>query len=108
MSGAVIRASGGLERQPTLAPRLHPAVERRRAQEAEIAQRRGRERRDLAELADRDDPRRRVGQLVVDAQLELTARQVTRAWNMTGRERVALAHVEHDDLAAARDARVEL
>ena len=41
---------------------------------------------------------RRVGQLVVDAQLQLAARQLARAGHVAGLEGVLLAHVEDDQV----------
>src|SRR5690242_9084591 len=71
-----------LHRQPSLAPLLHAAVERGGAQKAQAAQRRRSERRDLAELAIHHDAECRVGQVVIDAELELAARQMARAGDM--------------------------
>ena len=74
-----------------------------------VAQRRRGERRDPAELAAGEDARGRIGQLLVDAQLELAARQQARARDVAGLEGVLLAHVEDDEVvAAAVDARAQL
>ena len=45
--------------------------------------------------------RGRIGQLLVDAQLELAARQQARARDVAGLVGVALAHVEHDQVVVA-------
>ena len=74
-----------------------------------VRKRRRGERRDVAELAAGDDARGRVGQLLVDAQLELAARQQARARDVAGLVGVLLAHVEDDELVgAALDARAQL
>src|SRR5262244_847379 len=89
------------------APGFHAAVQRHRAREAHFAQRGGGERRDEAELAVCQNPAGGVGQLLIDAQFELPARQQTRPRNVTGAVGVALANVEHDQIVfAALDTRL--
>src|SRR4051794_5324992 len=86
---------------PGFRPRVEAAVERDGAHVAHRPQRRRRERGDLAELAVRENADRRVRELLVDAQLELSARDVARARQMRLLEGVALADVEEDEIAAA-------
>ena len=84
-----------------LAPRLHAAVERDRALESHLAQRRRRQRRDSPEFAVDEDAARRIRQFVVDPQLELSARQQTRARDVALLVGVALAYVEDEELVSA-------
>src|SRR5947199_5407805 len=85
----------------TLPPRLDPAVERHGACVAHRAQRGGSERRYLAELAVREDSRGRVGQLLVDAQLELPAREVASARHVARVVGVTLPDVENHEAPVA-------
>src|SRR5690242_8278278 len=76
IAGFLRPGRGRLERVPGVAPRLHAAVERDRADVAHRAQRVGGEGRYLPELAARDDAHGGIGQHLIDAQLELAARHV--------------------------------
>jgi hypothetical protein len=63
----------------------------------------------LPQLAAGENAPRRVWQLLVDAQLDLTAWQQARAGNMAAFVSVALTHIEDDQvLVAGFDARLEL
>src|SRR5437899_12384177 len=65
----------GLQRIADFAPGFHAAVERDGALKSHGAQSGCRERRDVAQLAARDDAARGVRQILVDTQVELAARQ---------------------------------
>src|SRR5439155_2849801 len=100
---------GALRRMTRLAPRLEPAVEGDGARVAHRAERGGGERRDLAELAVREDARGGIGQLAVDTELELTAWQMTRARHVPRVVRVPLADVQdHEAPIPGRDALLHL
>src|SRR5262245_44868550 len=86
-----------LDRVARLPPRLDAAVERDRPRVAHRPQRLRSERRDLPELAARDDARGRIGQRLIDAELELPPRQVPRAGDVARVVGVLLAHVEDDE-----------
>src|SRR5262249_50419053 len=92
------RRGGGLQGVAGLPPRADAAVERHGTRVPEGAKHRRRQRRDLAELAVEQDARRRIRQLLVHPQLELPARNVVCPGDMGCLVRIALAHVEDDEL----------
>src|SRR5262249_583285 len=88
-------------RETALAPAFDAAIEGDRAHIAELAQGRGGQSRNLAELAADNDPQRRIGQILVDAQLELAARQMSGARDMAAGILALLAHIEDDEVVGA-------
>src|SRR6185369_5664673 len=88
--------SRAFQRVARLTPGGDAAVEGECAAIAHAAQGRGGEGRDLAELAASEDTRGRIGQHLVDAQLELAASEMACAGDVPGLEGLALADVEHD------------
>src|ERR1700722_237062 len=106
--GRRLRLFASLQRPARFAPRLHAAVQGHGRPKSHLPQRRRRERRDSAELTVHDDPARRIGELLVDTQFQLSARQQLRSGNMALLKSVAFAHVEHDQLISARlEARIQ-
>src|SRR5207249_958166 len=83
-----------LERVAGLRPDVDAAVECDGAAVAHGTEGCRRKGGDLAVLTVGEDPHRRVGQLLVDAELELAPGDVARAWQVARLEGVALADVE--------------
>src|ERR1700761_5158196 len=92
--GLGVRA--GLQGVPGLPPGFHSTVQSHRALESHLAQGRGCQRRDTAEFATDKNSHRRIGQLVIDPQLQLPTWQQPRAGDVARFKRFALAHIEHD------------
>lgn len=97
-----------LQRIAQLTPSLHSAIQRHRVQKTHLAQCRCREGRDVAQFAAGEDAPGGIGQILVDAQLELTSREQPCTRNVTALVGVPLAHVEHYQVVLrSLDARLE-
>src|SRR3546814_3414402 len=92
--------SARLDRIAAFAPGLHPSVKRGHATEAKLGQGRRRQGGNLAEFPDRQDFEIRIGKGLVDPDLELAAREVTRTRHMAAPIGVAFAHVEDHEIVA--------
>src|SRR3546814_20871453 len=92
--------SARLDRIAAFAPGLHPSVKRGHATEAKLAQGRRRQGGNLAEFADRQDFEIRIGKGLVDPDLELAARAVTRTRHMAAPIGVAFAPVVDNEIVA--------
>src|SRR3546814_13282119 len=79
---------------------LFPYTTLFRSTEAKRAQGRRRQGGNLAEFADRQDFEIRIGKGLVDPDLELAAREVTRTRHMAAPIGVAFAHVEDNEIVA--------
>src|ERR1700682_2554893 len=97
---AAVSLFTGTHGEASFPPRLHAAIERQRALKSEAAQGRCRERGDLPQLAVGEYAPRRVRQLLVDSQLQLSARQEASPGDMSLLESLTLAHVQDQQLRA--------